>query len=334
MQIDRTELIRILEKIRPGIAKNETMESMTYFYLSGDDIISYNDKISIQYDFKTDFSLFVKASDFYKLLTKIKDKDVTLVADGDCLKVSTASTRITLPTISDNELTERIKSVKESLATGKWKKLPEDFSDKINLCSYTASKMEQEGTLTCVNVKGDVCTSSDNNRISQATIKGPVDEMLIKASVIKDLIGIDPKGYKITKAWIHFRDKNKCIFSVRRVTGEFPDFSQFMDFSGTDIELPSEILDGIDLVSILTDPDDPSVNIKISKGVILLKGKVQNGNIMHRCKIDSKDTELDLTINPAFLKDMVKYNSKITVGQDKARIRTDNNFCMITALYG
>lgn len=334
MKIKRLELIKILQKLMPGIAKNESMEAMTYFFFSGKNIIAYNDKICIQYPMVTDFSLFVKASDFFKLLSKIKDEEVELSYEKNHLKIDTKKTKISLSTITDKELIERIKSVNKSFKESKWKKLPKDFMEKASLCSYTASKMEQEGTLTCVHLKEELCTSSDNTRISQAKLSSPVDEMLLKASVIKDLNLISPNGYKITKSWIHFKDENKCVFSVVKIKGDFPDFSKFTKFKGKEINIPSSILDAIDLVSILTDPDSPSINIKISKGIILIKSRVQNGNIRHRYKIDSGDTELELVINPQFLKDMIKFNSKIIIAEDKAKIETENDFFMITALYG
>ena len=314
----------MLEKLKPGILTKEVVEGLSYFYFSGSEIVTYNDKISIQHPLKTDFQLFVKAQDLYKLISKLTVEEIALFEKDSKLHVQCKTLKANLSTIEDSEIKTRIDNVSDSLKKAKWKTLPDNFSDSISLCMFTASKQESEGTLTCVYVKGKDCISSDNTRVSHAILNSDVDNLFLKASEIKNLIAITPSKYAVTNSWIHFKNKDKCIFSIRNIVGDYPDYLQFFDFEGTEVKLPKEIIEGIDITSILSDPSDPSVKFKITKGFCTLSVNSEAGTITHRSKIDYKDKDINFTINPNFLKEMMSHSSSIIIGKDKAKLQTDN----------
>ena len=74
--VNKSTLLDVLKKVKPGIASKDIIESMTYFFFSGEDIITYNDHISIQHPFKTNFSFFVKAKDFFSIVSKISVQEI------------------------------------------------------------------------------------------------------------------------------------------------------------------------------------------------------------------------------------------------------------------
>lgn len=329
----RLDLLRILEKIKPGIAANELVESMTYFLFSGKNVVTYNDKISIQHPLKTDFNLFVKAKDLYKIVTTLSSETVKMTEKNGKLNIKSKSLNANLSTIEDDEVRSRIKTVEKSLKKAKWAKLPENFCGNISLCSFNASTLETEQTLMCVYINNTDCVASDNRRIAHSVFSEPMEEMLIKASEIKNLIAIEPTEYSKTKTWLHFKNESKCIFSIRRIDGQFPDFLPFFEFEGEQINLPSNILEGMDLTSVLVDQSDPFVTVTISNGICVVTGKSESGKIQHRSKIDYKGKEISFVINPNFLKEMMSHTSSITVAAERAKLKTENNFTLVTALY-
>lgn len=334
MKIEKTKILSILEKVKPGITRTEHIEAMSYFFFSGKDIITYNDKISIQHPFKTDFSLFVKASDLHKIISKLNSDIVTILEKDGKLNITCKKVKASLPTIMDKEVSDRIETISKSLKNVKWKTLPENFSKSISLCYFTASKQESDGTLTCVYVNEKNCVSSDNNRISHAVLTSDIDEMFIKASEVKNLIDTNPIEYAITKAWLHFKNKDGCIFSIRKQDGKYPDFFQFFDFKGQIIELPKEVMEGIDLNSIFVDETNPSVNCKITNGFLFISTKSIAGRITHKSKINHNGNDVLFVINPLFLKEMIKYSSSVIIGDDKIKIKTDDDsFSILTALF-
>lgn len=330
----RKELLKVLENVKPAITSSDMTDSMSYFFFSGKNIITYNDHISIQHPFKTDFTLFVKATDLYKTITKLNTDEISLTEKDGKLNVKCNKMNANLSTIHDEEIVERIKSVQNSLRKAKWKELPNDFSDGISLCSFIASKQESDQTLTCVLIDGTDCISSDNKRVSHAILGSSVERMLIKATEIKNLTVLNPIKYATQKAWVHFRNSENCIFSIRRVEGQFPDFLQFFDFEGVNVNLPKNILEGVDLASIFADTSDPTINIGISKGFVIVSVQSDSGTFKFRAKIKYTGEDVSFKINPEFLKQMMLHSSSIVISEDKAKLETDDkSFSIVTALY-
>ena len=327
------ELIQALEKTRPGIASKDIIEAMSYYFFSGTDVITYNDKISIQYPLTTEFSLFVKATDLYKFVSKVKADEISMIEKDNKLVISSKKARATLATVDDTEVRQRIDSVSKSLKSTSWLELPDNFCDNISLCQYTASKTESEGTLTCVFINGNDVVSSDNNRVSHAVNSVSMETILVKASEVKHLMAIKPVKYAVTESWLHFGSKEGCIFSMRNIKGDYPDYLQFFNFDGTEINLPKEVLEGVDLTSILADSKDPIIDFKITKGFCMLSVQSDSGQIAHRSKIEYNGEDISFTINPDFLKEMVKHSYSIVIGDGKARLKTEN-FSMLTLLFG
>jgi DNA polymerase III sliding clamp (beta) subunit (PCNA family) len=326
------ELLNALEKVKPGISSKSSSEGMSYFYFSGTDVITYNDKISIQHPFETDFNLFVKANDFYKIISKLSTEEINVVEKNNKLNITGKKIKSSLATIQDNEVSERIKSLSKSLSKVEWQELPKNFNESILLCSFTASTQISAGTLICVYLKENICVASDNSRISYATLDSEIDEMFIQASEIKNLVSISPTKYAITQSWLHFKNEDGCVFSIRKIEGEFPDFMSLFDFEGIKIDLPKEIIEGIDIASILADVNDKAINIKIAKNAVILSAKSDGGKIMHRSKIDYDKEEINFSINPDFIKEMMKHNSHVSIGEGKAKLQTES-FSLLTAFY-
>ena len=142
----RKELLSVLEKVKSGIATKDIVESMTYFMFSGKEVITYNDKISIQHPLKTDFKLFVKANDLYKIVSRLTDDDIILSEKKGKLNIKGRTINANLSTIFDKEVLTRVDNVRKSLKKAKWKKLPENFCQCINMCSFTTSTLESSGS--------------------------------------------------------------------------------------------------------------------------------------------------------------------------------------------
>jgi len=331
--MERKKLLNALEKVKPGIASKEIVESMTYFHFSGKNIVTYNDKISIQHPLKTDFNLFVKANDLYKIISKLPADKITLARKEDKLNVRCKTLNANLSIIDDPEVKTRIATVDMSLKKAKWKKLPSNFNESISLCAFSASKQESDQTLSCVYINEMDCIASDNSRIAHSILTEAMQNMLIKASEVHSLIAIKPTKYYTSKAWLHFKNEDNCIFSIRKIEGDFPDYFQFFDFEGTEINLPKDILTGIDITSILADQLDPFITIKISNDSCIISGKSEAGKVQHKSKIDYTGKEISFEINPDFIREMMSHSSSIVISKERAKLQTDSDFSLVTSLY-
>jgi len=329
--INKTEFLDILKQVKVGIGTQNSIESMAYFFFSKNYIVTYNNTVSIQYPFKTDFSLFVKAKDLFTIISKVTAKKISIQTDKKSLHINSKSMKASLNTISDDEIVSRIHTVSKYIKKAKWKSLPDNFLECVSLCSFASSKNEEELTLSCIHVNKDYCVASDNKRIAHAELDSEMDDMFLKSSEVGNLALINPTKYYVSKSWLHFKNKEGCVFSIRKVQGEFPDFSNFLKFKGNSIKMPKNIVEGTDLASIFVTEDQRAVEITIKNKICLVSISTESGTLKFKTKIDYKGTKIQFLMNPDFLKEMLGYSTKLTVNEKMAKLHTDK-FTLITAL--
>lgn len=331
--MNRKQFLNAIICVRPGVASKDIIESMTFLYFSGEHVVSYNDAISIQYPLKTEFQGFIKADDIFKIVSKLNTEDLAFKMEGDILKMKSGKLLSSFATINDESIINRIAAVTESAHDEKFKTLPDNFIESAKLCSQAASKNESDLTLTCISIKGKDMVATDNVRIAHSVLSASMDEILLKASEIKALTAINPTKYVGTKSWIHFIGDSGCMFSIRRVRGEFPSMLKFMEFDGIELSLPKEILDGVDLASVFTDGSDEAINVAIKKGVCRIFKESGSGKIDFRESIEYKGQDVSFNIQPELLKEMMMYSTDIVVADTKAKLHS-GGFTLVTSLFG
>ena len=328
----KSEILNVLNLVKPGIASKDIIESMTYFYLNKDKIVTYNDLISVQHPFDIQVKCFVKAKQFHDALTKIKEDELQISLNKGKLNIKAKGTNVNFATIKDKEIANRIKKVNKSLEDVKWKKLPEDFVTALMMCSFCTSKNESEGVATCVFVDGDKVKSTNNAQIAMTKLPKKIDNMFIKSSAIKDLKALEPIEYVITKSWIHFKNKDKCIFSIRTIKGKFPNIEKiFKKVKADSIPLPEEIKSGLDIASIFVDTDLPTVTVVCKDKKCIVRVESESGEATYEADMNYKGKEVKFKIQPAFLLQMLEHDTNIKVNKSIAMIESEN-FKIATAL--
>ena len=77
MKINKAELQRALEKVKPGLANRELVEQSTSFAFVRDRVITYNDEISISHPVTgLEVCGAVKAQALYEFLNKIRREEI------------------------------------------------------------------------------------------------------------------------------------------------------------------------------------------------------------------------------------------------------------------
>jgi hypothetical protein len=157
--------------------------------------------------------------------------------------------------------------------------------------------------------------------------------MFIKASEIKHLLGINPTHYGSNRGWLFFKNEEKCVFSIRRIEGGFLKWEHLFKFEGTQVNLPKELLNGIDLASIFNEYGSTlPLNIYIEKDVCYLTIKTESGKLDYQIPIEYDQKPIDFVINPDFLKEMMRFDTTITFVGKKAKLETEN-YAVLTALW-
>lgn len=327
MKINREELQEILTKLRPGLAKRETVEQATHFIFTGEEIVTFNDQICIHYPFKSDFEFSVKADEFYKIISTLPDFKLKLSLEENILKLDTQTTRAGLSIVVDPDhmVVELVEKVRETI--GEWKSLPENFIQGMYLCLFSASKDAQKGPLVCISIANSSIVSCDNYRASIFHLdeSANLDSFLIHSRDAAELVKFpDIREYSVSDNWTHFKNKDGVMFSARKFWDEYKNISSVFEFdydNSQKITLPKELKDIVSSCAVMAGGDiDAERHVKLSfkNGWVTCSSEKDIGWIQKTIEVDYKGKLIEFNVNPSFFSQVLeKVTTMFYEGREK-----------------
>jgi DNA polymerase III sliding clamp (beta) subunit (PCNA family) len=318
MQINRQQLMDVLVKVKPGLAKNEVIEQSTHFIFDGDVVRTYNDEIAITHHFKSALQGAVSAQEFYGVFDKIPDEKITGTSKGDGKFLFKGKNKQVTFKIDPDITIPIIKVLGEN--SKRWSPLPEDFSDAVKFCIFSASKNAVQGALTGILIAGKDAISCDNYRATKVRMKAEVkDRLLIPGHVAGDLVKYNPIKYYQDKSWLHFINDEKTTFSCRRMEGEYPEavFDIFR-VKGKKTGLPDELADVLDRSKVVITGDldyDKFITLTLKDGVIDSVGEGVIARIEEKTKTDYNGKEMTIMVQPDLLIEIMRHLKEVVVGR-------------------
>ena len=328
-KIDRKNLVEVLNKLKPGLSQKAILDQIQCFIFTGEDIITYNDNISICYpydDIENPFT--IKSEEFLRILENMKSDYIEVSVGKDKIHIQDNKNRANLVIGNLKEVNKYIDTLAfYDLKDDDWNKLPKDFKEAIDISIFTAAKGEfAELFLTCLFFKGKEVISSDNQRVSIYEMKSKMDkEFLLPSDSAKHLLNFDVVEYYLDNSWIYFRTNDDIIFCSRIVSDEYPEdkAKESFNFKGEQIELPAGLIDAIASAEILAKEYSgigKRIDVVINKAKVICKGEKEGiGEIESECKADiSIDKNILFSIDPIFFKEILKKTNMMKIGADKA----------------
>lgn len=339
MQIERNKLLNALTAIKPGLSKKDIIEQATHFIFTGEDVLTYNDRICIIYPFATDFSCSIPSEEIYKILSSINDEfldmsfvDKNIIIKGKKIKAS-------LTTDTGEQILERVNILSHNKAIKKKAKLPKDFIEAITLCMFSSSKDATRPALTGVLIDGQYIASADGFRISEYKMESEIDadEIILPTSSVVELIKFKPLYFYIDKSWAYFINENNAIFCCMTISDNFPDYTKFFKgFEKNEIILPKDTKQMIETVSVLADGDfdlEKEIAIKLENNQLSCKGQNVKGWITNNSKIEYDKGIIEFIINPIFFAKILDHTSTMFLGDGKILFK-DQSFKHTISLVG
>ncbi len=324
MRISKTELLKALTTIKPGLANSDSIEQTTSFAFMEDSIVTYNDSISISIPFKSGIKGAISSKELYTYLNKLSDKeeDIKINIKGKEIIISAAKgEKVGIKVI------EKIKLPLDEIDLDqKWKKMPKGLIEGLLFCSFSTAKDQKKPLLTCVHVKDDCIESTDNYRATNFKLNKKVSkEFLIPTNSIKFLKEFNAIKYNVTKSWVNFLSKEGAIFSCRTFTQEFPDISSLMDVKGKKMKFPDEIKEAIEKAVGFCEKEEgtPStmIEIKLMKNLIIVKGQGPVGWFKKKTKTKYVGDPFVFVISSDFFLDMLKITNSCYIDKKTKRIK-------------
>ena len=308
MEINRIDLLKALEIVKPGLANKELVEQSTSFAFMGDKIVTYNDDISIAHPIKgLELTGAIKAEKLYQILGKFSTDTVTMDIKGSeiLLKSGRAKAGLTLQQEIKLPLEEEI-AYKE-----KWKELPKQFLEGIDLAMPCASRNMSRPVLTCIHIRKDgIIESSDDLRVMQYTMseKMPLDNILLPVPAAVVMYKLKPTKVAKGNGWIHFKNEAGTVLSCRVFSDKFPNTDPILDMKGTKFTLPKEIAGVLDRAAVFAKRDhmlDETVQITLESKKLKMKGESESGWFEESVDMDYKGEEVEFFITPYLLKGII-----------------------------
>lgn len=326
--MNRMELVKALEIVKPGLAIKEHIEQSTCFAFLNGNIVTYNDEISVSHPIEgLSITGAIKAEEFYQVLNKLKKDEIEIAVNGSEVLITSGKAKAGLT------LQEDIKMPLDAIGEhGKWKKAPDGLIEAIKFVSFACSSDASRPILTCVNVEtSGTIMASDSFRIIKYELGEKIaltQTFLIPATTVKRLNDCKPTHIAEGQGWIHFKTAAGTVYSCRTFFGDtFPDTSKVMSVEGEDFELPKAIEEVLDRASIFSKEEvgiSSHVTITIMPKKMLLRGQSNIGWFEEAINLRYDGPERKFSIRPELLKDVCRMLKKCIIGEKALKFIGDN----------
>jgi hypothetical protein len=321
----REELLSAIKAVMLGVERSGT--AGTDFLLFDDDWIrSYKDEISISYPLVTGITTAVRAEELFKILSKTyADEEVVLSLEKDGkLHVKIGKTTIKMNPLQKEQIThslERAWGVQTDDL--EWFFLPGGFQDGMELCVFSAGVTPALEVLAGVHFSGNRVISTDNYRVSVFNMDGEIAaKFTIPTKMVEGLIKLNTKfeTMSISRAWVHFANREGAIFSSRIMSGEYPIdrvmgiFEQMkFDMGVEPYELPKGLETPIERAKILAGSELDGwerltkISLSYKNKELLISAQKEAGEIIDRISWETKHMNegIELKVQPDFFKKVI-----------------------------
>lgn len=333
VKVDRTALLNVLRAVKPGLAAKEIVEEMTHFIFTGDNVVTYNDEICISHPFSTDFECSISAKFFYDGVSKSKCEEVLLDFEENQIRFYAEDQDFWVNSSTDEKVKDMAKEIVSSAEKLKWKPIPDNFSEAVFLCMFSASRDETKQSLKCLYIGNDSVYSCDTLRASKYVMNGVFDSpFMIRGIIAKELKEYTFSEYALSKSWAHFRTPEDVTFNVKQVIGDYPleDVITALDLKGKEIALPKEGLKEAaeDLITWSEGEIEyhKTIEFHMEDNLVICQSKVKDlAGMTKKVKAEYSGEPITFLISPVFLAEILgKEASTMMINKFQAKFKAGN----------
>ncbi len=323
VKVKREQLLQVLESVSPGLAIREILEQSTCFALKDGEVITYNDEIACRADSKLPKKWLgvVPASKLLDVLRKRDEEEIEVDIVEGHFQVSDIKRRRVSAVTMEAEILMPIDKLERP---EEWIPLHEEFGEAIGMAVQCYSDDESKPELTQVHIHPKWVEACDNKQAVRWRLKTQVkSSVLVRGDSLKQMCSMDMVNFSLGEAWIHFKNPNGLIFSIKRWNATYKDLTSVFDVSGgKKTSLPNGLIEEVDLANIFSsdNPDSNKVLIELRDGRMILKGQGVTG--WHRAikKVKWDGDPLGFLIAPALLSDLAKRHSECEITETRLKV--------------
>ncbi len=323
MKINRKSFLKALTVAAVGLTKRPILEQSDSFIFTKENIITFNGEILTRSRNPLDIQGAIPAEDLLKILGKMPDEEVDISIKGEELIVKGGKRRAAGIACA----------AKVDLPYGdvpnpkKWMEAPEGLMVILCQAARVCGHDESQPTTTEVHVTEDRIESCDNFRLFQYKIEtGFLKEALIPAASIDALSGLEFVFVSQRGGWIHFKNSEDRVISVRCSTGDYPSLKELLKIDDAQkVTLPKDLSEILSRAEVMHEATyDAMVSIAIDEGKLTLKASKETGWYKETKKVKFSGDPLRFQVHPKFLADMLKKTNEVMIGGNKMRLEASN----------
>jgi DNA polymerase III sliding clamp (beta) subunit (PCNA family) len=323
MNIQKDNLKKALEIVKPGLASKEAITQSTSFAFIGDRVVTFNDEISLSHPVEgLDINGAIRAEELYQLISKLKTETIDLeVSDSEIL---ITAGKMKAGFILQSEIVLPLDQIEE---IGKWTKLPENFSDLLSFVISTCSTNMARPILTTIHVAPTFVEASDSYRLKSIINSGKrLPEFLIPANSAREVIKFQPEKISLGSGWVHFM-KEEAVLSCRIFQDNYPNTTSHFEVKGKEITFPPSLIEIMERVIIFSKRDtmiDEQATIEVSEKEIEISAKSNYGWFKEKTRIKYTGKSFTFIIAPSFLLEILKISNTCIVGDSRLKFTGEN----------
>ena len=295
IQIDREDMLAVLDLVKPAVSTKETLEQATNFIFSNSEVLAFNGHILISYPFEVGPKFTVDANLFFKLVSRMTEETFNLELKDGKIKCWDKKTVAHIPVHEESEIYDYIRKVTGEIDDSKWSPLDEKFAEGLRLCAFSASTDESNPMMTCVRVEEENIMAGTGEKISWYIMDTPVSERFyLKAPHVMELARYQGlEEFCLSESWAHFRSEDGVTFSARRVLPvELLNFKRAFEglTDGVRLKIPETLKESIATVNLVNEGKqgaDELVSLVIDKDKIICKAGSEKGSILEEVPLEN-----------------------------------------------
>ena len=323
MKVNRKELLDVLTTASVGITKREVLEQSNSFIVDSENLITFNGEIFTKVASPLpDVSGSVPAEDLLALLAKFPDEELEVHTLKNELRVKGKKREAGITMSADVHL-----PFDDVPGPDVWTDVPEALPSALVQAARICGRDEALPRTMEVHVTPDWVEASDNYRIFRSTITtGLKGEVLFPGTSI-EMVGnlvFKKLSQPPDTGWIHFQTKKGHQVSIRCSKGKYPDLGKFLEVGeGKKVVLPENLSEILSRAEVMQD-FNAIVGVVIEDGLLTLSARKDQGWYKESKSIDYDTVwpPIKFEVNLRFLQEILKTTRKVTVSENRMRIRS------------
>lgn len=328
IEINRVEALKSLENAMVAVDVNRRlMQSDSFVFFKGN-LITFSGEIrTIQPSpFGDAIEGSILAQDLLAVFKKFSDENLLVSAGDGELLVSGEKRKAGVK--MDQDILMPFKTVQRAK---EYKPLQPELMDYLVQASLVCRKDESaKWEMTHVHADAEFVDATDSHRYFRASLATGLEKpLLIQAKLVQviskfKLVEIDATT---TEGWVHFRTAEN--FEISLIMNKSGYFNRTMLDNllvlqdAKYVQLPENLEEILARAEIMCDKENPSVEITLKEGEVSVFSKKAFGWFRETQKVDYIGPDFSFSINPAFLRGMLKKTKEMLVNDFLAKVSVD-----------